>query len=489
MKITGDTKIDDLLTSYPFLREFLPTLSPKYSVLSNVFIRKTVGKVATLTQVANIGGLPLDQLLEKISGEISRQTGEKVGVAESAGTPGPDKDADTERQELIKGIIKDIHKGVDIDILKQRFNEIISEISAYELSQIEQQLITEGLPVEEVQRLCDVHSLVFKEGLEKQIIPGVPAGHPVRTMMLENREAERIIHVIESMLEQPAIASETDVDPHILKILLEEIEDLQQINLHYLRKENQLFSLLEARGISGPSQVMWGIHDDIRAMFKKVIEGIPNKPGKEIFAALRTLLKTIDDMIYKEENILFPMSLEALSDDDWYGINQAAEEIGYAWITPTDEWVPRSQLGDVRKETIQVGDIKLDVGHMSPDLMNTVLKSLPIEISVVDANDEVVYYSQTRERVFPRTPEVIGRKVQNCHPRQSLHVVEKILSEFKSGNKDAAEFWINMRGKVIYIRYFALRDDEGNYQGTLEVTQDVTGIRQLEDERRLLDWE
>ena len=232
---------------------------------------------------------------------------------------------------------------------------------------------------------------------------------------------------------------------------------------------------------------MWALHDDIRIMLKDVKTKTQDSAITE--KAVKALAHMINDMIYKEEHILFPMALETLSEDDWTKVRQGEDEIGYAWIKPADEWRPLGVFFQQALLTEKVGSLNLDTGQLTADQVNLVLTHLPLDISFVNENDGVVYYSQTAERVFPRSPGIIGRKVQNCHPPKSVDMVEKILQEFKSGNKDSAEFWIQMKGRFIHIRYFAARDRNGNYRGTLEVSQDVTGIKRLEGEKRLLDWD
>jgi DUF438 domain-containing protein len=207
----------------------------------------------------------------------------------------------------------------------------------------------------------------------------------------------------------------------------------------------------------------------------------------ETVATLKGLLTAIRDMIYKEEHILFPMSLETLTESDWTKVKQGEEEIGYAWIKPNGEWPPQAEAGEER--AIGTEKIHLDTGDLSKDLINLMLTHLPVDLTLVDENDRVAYYSQGKERIFPRSPGIIGREVQKCHPPESVHIVNTILDEFKAGKKDVAEFWIQVGGKFIYIRYFALRSPDGAYKGCLEVSQDITEIRHLEGERRLLDWE
>jgi DUF438 domain-containing protein len=296
---------------------------------------------------------------------------------------------------------------------------------------MEQRLIEEGMAETEVRRLCDVHVAVFKEALEKHEIPGAPAGHPVHTFMLENRASEEIMDGIDEALNNIG----TPPDEETLK---------SKIHIHYLRKENQLFPLLEVHDISGPSQVMWAIHDDIRAQLKTAKAQLSALKSNEGIASLKDVVAAIREMIYKEEHILYPMSLETLSEAEWSKVRQGEEEIG---------------------------------------------THLPVDLTLVDEEDRVAYYSKGKERIFPRSPGIIGRTVQRCHPPDSVHIVTKILDSFRAGTKDTAEFWIEMDGKFILIRYFAIRATDGTYKGCLEVSQDVTEIRQLEGQRRLLDWD
>ena len=487
MDVNPGTKIDDLLRAYPFLLDFFLEKSPKFKHLSNPIMRKTIGKVATLNQVANMGKLDLEELLDGIAQTIKEKTGDTVTILKNhpSGSVEPLTDPKA-REGVLKGIIRDLHKGEDMEKLKERFRQLIQDVSPSEIANMEQRLMEEGLPEGEVKRLCDVHVAVFKEALERQEIPGAPVGHPVHTFMLENRASEEIMDQIEEVLNNigtPPDETAFKENRSDLQILLER---LSQIDRHYLRKENQLFPLLEAHDISGPSQVMWAIHDDIRALIKDAKEKLGGGGSSEAVAVLKELTATIRDMIYKEENILFLMSLETLSEADWGKVKDGEEEIGYAWIRPEGDWAPR--IGEEKTDAAGSEKIHLDAGYLTQELINLILTHLPVDLTLVDENDRVAYYSQGKERIFPRSLAIIGREVQRCHPPDSVHVVNKILEAFKKGEKDSAEFWIQLQGKFILIRYLALRSQDGAYKGCLEVSQDVTGIRGLEGERRLLDW-
>lgn len=488
MELSAKTKINDLLKDYPFLMEFFINRSPKFKMLQSTVMRKTVGKVAPLSHVAHIGGIELPLLLKEIAVAIKEKTGQDVLIVEEGAEAGPIQDAEM-RQEVLKDIIRDLHKGVDMAVLKQRFYELIKDIDATEIAKMEQKLMEEGMPETEIKRLCDVHVEVFKEALGAQEAPSAPPGHPLHTFMKENRAVEGIVHEIKGIMEKLCDTPDKEVFRQHRKDMGGLIERLSDINLHYLRKENQLFPVLEKHGISGPSEVMWAIHDDIRQTLKYARAQITELQVPLVYGTLKYLLQSINDMVYKEEHILFPMAMEMLAEADWIKVRQGEEEVGYAWVEPEKGWLPGAEAPAEAGAAVEPGAVDLSTGRLTREQVDLLLTHLPVDISYVDENDELVYYSATKERIFPRSPGVIGRKVQKCHPPKSFHVVQKILDEFRAGKKDVADFWIQMKGKFIHIRYFAVRDSGGRYRGTLEVSQDVTDIRKLEGEQRLLDWD
>ncbi len=491
MELSPNTKIDELLTAYPFLVDYLITVSPHFKNLKNPIMRKTMGKVATLKLAANMAGVDLDRLISGIAAEIKARTGEEAGPA---GT-GPALDP-AARQEALKAIIRDLHADVDMEVLKKRFKEIIHGVDAPEIARLEQQLIAEGLPVEEVKRLCDVHVELFKEALEEHDLPQPPPGHPVHTFMKENRASEQIMSAVSLVLGRLGTPPSDEAFAEHKDELGGLIDRLAEINVHYLRKENQLFPLLEAHHFTGPSQVMWAIHDEIRANLKAAREAFERSQPEQTAAALKEAIKAIREMIYKEEHILYPTSLDMLSEAEWIEVKEGEPEIGYAWVEPDSGWPEKVEAAPqpaveepAPAEALRdVADVLgLDTGRLTLEQINLMLTHLPVDLTFVDENDRVAYYSDGPERIFPRSPAVIGREVRNCHPPKSVHLVNQILDSFKSKDRDTAEFWIELGGRFIYIRYFAVRDAEGNYKGCLEVSQDLTEIRKLEGEKRLLD--
>ncbi len=315
----------------------------------------------------------------------------------------------------------------------------------------------------------------------------LPEGHPARVYLEENE-------LIRSLITQ---INDLDIGAEF-EAFEELFNKLSLTEKHFARKENQLFPYLEQYGWTSPSQNMWAFHDDIRAIFKMNRQLIQTKELASLSISLQNLFRNLEHIIQVEEGRLLPRALEMLQESDWMEMRDGDEEIGWmfenppaAWPAHTeDEYIHPSQDTKKRKLPFSLENrIDLDVGHMLPEQINWLLKFMPVDITYVDENDIVIFYNRGDDRVFPRSAGIIGREVKFCHPPKSVDQVLLILKEFKAGRRDEAEFWISFKGKFIHIRYFAIRDDEGTYKGVIEVSQDVTHIRSLEGQQRLLDWE
>ncbi|HOJ63674.1 MAG TPA: DUF438 domain-containing protein [Spirochaetota bacterium] len=398
---------------------------------------------------------------------------------------------DKAKQDILKEIIKNLHETKNFESAKKRFSELIKNVSAEEIAEMEQALINEGFPIEQIQNLCNVHVAVFEESLKKQGKMHKMPGHPVHTYMAENKELKKIIKSYQNVSKK--IKNKKD-NESLIKEFINIFNKLKDVNIHYTRKENQLFPFLEKKGFTGPSKVMWAKHDEIRKMLKDIEEKIKINDFDSILQISKDLITELNGMIFKEEMILFPTAIKKLTISDWILIKNGENQIGYAWIKPGNLWdASIAKLLDKNKKekenkNIDLDFINLDTGRLSIEQINLLLLNLPVDISFIDENDRVLYYSNNKDRIFPRSPGVIGREVQNCHPQKSIAIVNRILNAFKNKEKSHADFWINLHGKIIYIRYFAIYDNNGNYRGTLEVSQDITEIQKLTGERRLLDW-
>jgi len=412
----------------------------------------------------------------------------------------------TRRKDTLKDILRQLHAGAPVEQVKSQFAALADEISSEEIAEVEQMLIDEGMPVERVHDLCDVHVAVMRAALDRQETPDAIPGHPLHTLNAENLAAAALLDSLHKALQ----AYRSTPGDAALTALQQKVANLQDFDRHYLREENLLFPFLERYDFSGPSQVMWQTHDQVRAGWKnlrKILQSAanPRELADQFEQQFHSVEHAMRELFYKEEKILFPTSLKLLKESDWAAIRYQEDAIGYFNVQPGDQWLPKiaavaenaapqaaSQPSSSEKVTIAPpleGALPLDVGALTLDQINLLLKNLPVDVTFVDENDRVRYFSQSRERIFRRAPAIIGRRVQQCHPPQSVHRVQQILDDFRAGQRDEAEFWIQMGGRFLHIRYFAVRDPDGDYRGTIEVSQDVTGIRALQGERRLIDGE
>ena len=378
-----------------------------------------------------------------------------------------------DRKRVLKAILAELHKGLPLDEAKKRFEAEIGPVTSKEIFELEQSLLEDGVPAEEIKKFCNVHALLFDGSLEKSMSDPDDPLHPVSLFKAENAEIKRRVETAKALL--PGLKDGKGAD-WVRSI----IGELRGALLHYERKEQLLFPYLEKAGFYGPSKVMWGKHDEVRALFKKAEAA----GAAEFPEAAAALLSELDGMIFKEESILFPTALEKLKPADWAEIFRESAQKGYVFIEPP---AAAAEALDIARNTASLAgaEVKLPSGSLKLDQLVALLDTLPVDLTFVDADDTVRYFSEGRDRVFLRARSIIGRKVQNCHPPQSLAAVEKIVTAFKDGSKDSEEFWINMKGRVIHIRYFALRGAAREYLGALEVTQDITDIRKIEGEKRL----
>ncbi len=390
------------------------------------------------------------------------------------------------KKEIMKDIIRQLHQGLSIEEAKKRFEKEIGTASSTEIAEMEQALINEGLSPEEIKKFCNVHALLFQSALEKSVVKETSPSHPVYLFKLENREIERISDSLKNLKEKKEL-------PRIKQELNELLNELKGIEIHYARKELILFPFLDKQGFTGPSKVMWGKDNEVRDLLKKAVSSVEDiKDFKDLDPYLENcldpLIEEVTGMIFKEENILFPTCLEKLSANDWVEILKESDKIGYVFMEKpkeTEALVKDLKSALLEEPVFEDNEIRLPTGKLRLKELMSVLNTLPVDITFVDNEDRVRYFSDNKERIFLRTKSVIGIKVQNCHPPQSLEAVEKILKSFKEGKRDTVDFWINQDGKFVYIRYFAVRDEGGSYLGTLEVSQDLTEIKKLEGEKRL----
>ena len=403
-------------------------------------------------------------------------------------------DNSTFRKGKLKELILKLHAGESQESIRQELVQTLGTIPYGEVVEVEQELLQEGLPQEELLQLCDVHSAVLEGNVDLGAARSIPDGHPLDVLMHENRALASVIDSANAGLAALGGIDDAELRPAVLGLtaLFNQLIDVEK---HYLRKEYLLFPYLERVGVTGPPKVMWGKHDEIRDLLKGSLEILRTQDitKDELLAAteivLQPAVKGVADMIIKEEEILFPMLMDALSDADWYEIQRQTPEFGYCLYDPPTEWAPpglETATPDATRQ--QGGRIQLPSGSFSAEDLQAILNTLPVDITFVGSDDRVKYFSQSSERIFQRNRAILNRDVRHCHPPASAHIVDKILEDFKSGRQTRAPFWINLHGRMIHIEYFALHNDGGEYLGTLEVSQDLTHYRALEGEQRILTY-
>ena len=393
-------------------------------------------------------------------------------------------------KDVMKDIILKLHDGLSVEEARDRFEREIGEVSSTEIAELEQSLISEGLSTDEIKKFCNVHALLFESALAKAASEETSPSHPVYLFRLENREIEKLTGSIKDAAQTGDKRDLPAFKERLHGLLLQ----LRGAEVHYERKEQLLFPYLEKRGLMGPSKVMWGKDNDIRDMMKSALaelEGIAGEEHVETYAEsiLSPLLEEVEGMVFKEENILFPTALEKLDPGDWVSILRQSDDIGYVFIEMPEETesLIRHLESALQEEAVfESGGVSFPSGTIGLDELMPLLNTLPLDLTFVDRDDTVKYFTEGKERIFSRPRSVIGRKVQNCHPPQSLDVVEQILTAFKDGSRDSYEFWMNHRGRFVHIRYFAVRDGRKRYLGTLEITQDISDISKLQGEKRLI---
>lgn len=397
------------------------------------------------------------------------------------------------RKELLKHMILQLHEGVAPEEVRGRLVTLLKSIPYNEVVQVEQELINEGLPEEEVLKFCDIHTQVLDGQIDQSGAREIPVGHPVDTFKKENRELLKLIQTMGRFYDKVHQPEELELETLILQ-LKAFFNNLTDVEKHYLRKENLLFPYLEKYNITGPPKVMWGKHDETRELLKVAHEGLDVRGGmdlNELETLIELVLKpasgAVYDMIMKEEEILFPMCMDKLSDEEWYQVSQESPEIGYCLYDPEIEWKPEGVEPAPVGRTME-GCVQLPTGKLSIPELIAFFGTLPVELTFVDSQDKVRFFSHGKNPIFKRNRAVIGRDVRLCHPPKSVHVVEQVISDFKSGKEEHAVFWLEIKGIFVHIEYYALRDEFNKYLGTLEVVQDITELRKIKGEQRLLSY-
>ncbi len=386
-----------------------------------------------------------------------------------------------------------------LDEARAILRERVKTLRPYEIALAEQELKTfdeDECRKEDIQQMMEL----FQDVLDRSR-PDLPDDHPIMCYLRENDEMRRLLKQVEELAQYPVIKNQW----------LELYDELHKFRLHLSRKQNQLYSILERKGFDRPTTTMWLLDDFIRDEIRDARRLLEEDKDDEFIAMQPTVVADVLDLMQKEETVLYPTSLAMIRPAEFEEMKSGDREIGFAWIrvgkeapkadTPKEAVPATAAAGFANELASLLGKygfgggstpgalLEVATGQMTLEQINLVYKHMPVDFSYVDENEIVRFYTDTDHRVFPRSKNVIGRDVKNCHPRTSVHLVEEIIEKFRRGEQNEVDFWINKPGLFIYIYYVAVRDEEGRFRGVLEMMQDCTRIRSLEGSRTLLSWD
>ncbi len=411
---------------------------------------------------------------------------------------------DGKKLEIVHEIKSAYDEGkLSLEEARKALKDRVQHLAPYEIAIIEQEMVEETedeCVKEDIQAMLEVFQdvLVTKE-------QSLPENHPISCYRRENTKMKELLLSVEDLVQYPVIKNQW----------LELYEELLKFKIHLSRKQNQLYPVLEKKGFTRPTTTMWTLDDFIRDEIAECYNLLLEDKEEEFIGKQAELVADVRDLMDKEENILYPTSLEMISDEEFRYMAEGDQEIGFAYITVDKDKadIPKSSAssavsshlsglssapgfaeelaGLLGKYGFNNKEEKLNVttGQLTLEQINLIYQHMPVDLSYVDENELVCFYTDTKHRVFPRSKNVIGRDVKNCHPKASVHIVEEIIKKFRSGEQDKAEFWINKPDLFIYIIYYAVRDENGKFRGVLEMMQDCTHIRSLQGSQTLLTWE
>jgi DUF438 domain-containing protein len=412
-----------------------------------------------------------------------------------------------EKKEVIKAVLRELHSGVSLEVLKERFKEFLKDVSPMEIPLIEQELVREGVPIQEIIKLCDLHVALFRDFLISRELEDVPRGHPLNLLLMENEYLLKKSEVLNIYALSLSRATSEDEKKALINNIRDLINDLRKIRVHYRKIQMLIFPYLEKRGISAVPRVLWAREDEIIVKLRGMVKLLESNDYAQIASKASEIANGISEIIFRENKILFPAVWVLLSEGEWAAISDEANKIG--WLVNVDvKWTPRGKptmpyevkgvvSGEVLEklpqemkimalaggikpdeyELIRQGDLNLETGFINLDELKSLIKSLPLEVTFADVNDRVRFFSEGKfHKGFARSKNILGRRVEYCHPPRLEAFIKKVLNELKSGAKDYEVFWTKMGDRIIRVMVVALRNDEGKYLGALEIVEDLTEI-------------
>lgn len=499
-KLDLSHSVYELTQTYPELVDLLASLG--FTEITKKAMLHSVGKIMSIPKGAVVKGIPMEKVILALMDAGYTLVGERPNLPflKKQATPKPEAAADepASRAEKLKSYLKRLGAGEDLEAVRAEFAANFADVDAAEIMQAEQQLMAEGTPLGEVQRLCDLHSALFHGATKEERIMNAEkavaasmtqkqsaaqaapapqadyanravraadlastAGHPLFTLTRENEALTALLADMNAKLD-----ANEPVDALLSR--------LREVSIHYAKKGDLLYPHLKVKyGITGPSDVMWTVDDEIRDELGR-LDKIRNR-DEEWLARLRAVMKRAEEMIYKEANILFPISAVNFTRDEWFQIYRDAKDYAPCLGVAPTLW-PDAEAAAVPAPAQPEGEIVMPGGHMSLAQLTAMLNTLPLELSFIDDRNINRYFNEG-PKVFKRAGMAIDRDVFSCHPPKIEPMVRSILDGFRSGARDQVQVWMEKAGRTMLVTYMAVRDRGGNYLGTLETVQDMEEIK------------
>ena len=504
-KLDLSKSVYDLVTEYPEVIDIMKGLG--FSEITNKVMLNSVGKIMTIPKGAKMKGVSMIDIVSAfmkagftLEGEMPNLHGDEAASAKDAPvetaatqveepkasqnteTNEEDTVTDSERVEQLKGFLKRLGTGEELGAVREDFASQFKHVEASEIMKAEQGLMREGTPLEEVQQLCDLHSALFHgstiheqmdaehakveavlEAQEKsKSVMGLveTAGHPLNRLTEENKALDELIESI-----RPKVADKTAT--------YDDVNTVRQLSVHYAKKGDLLYPKLKVDyAIGGPSMVMWTVDGDIRDQLGDLAKS--SQSVDDWYRRFDELLTRAQEMIYKEQNILFPICAENFSKEEWYQIYKDTAQYEEIFGVKRIAW-PEADAALATQSTKQSGDdnaIGLIGGTLTVEQLDAMLNTMPMEVTFVD-HEDINRYFNDGEKVFKRPTTAIGRDVYSCHPPKVEPIVRGIIDSFRKGDRDNVAVWLEKQGRPFYVNYMAVRDQNNNYIGTLELVQDM----------------
>lgn len=465
--------VAQLVKEYPEVKEIMASIG--FKDITNPIALQVMGSHMTLKKGSQVKGIPMDTIVHA----FEEKGFTVIGQDEAKNIVSEDHATGDERVDALKKLIRRVGNGEPIEDVRKDFVNQFESVSVHEIADAEQSLIADGMDPQEVMKLCDLHSALFHGKTEAEIWAeenrkaqekeeGIPEGHPVSNLRRENVALERLVNGIgAAILRRNQTAVQNGLD------------QLRRIRTLYSKKEELILPLLAKYGVTGPSEVMWGVDDEIKHETSRLANELDQKGLASLQKDILALLDRIKEMIYKEEKILFPLAMEKFTDDEWVDIYRDLPEMGVVFTDSYDQWSHAEEVlkeRETKRQNTEDGTVHFAGGNLTVRQLQAIFRTLPVDITFIDENDINTFYAN-EGKVFSRPLSTLGRKVYDCHPAKIRPIVEDMISRFKAGTLDQMERWVPLPGKSIRILYLPVRDEKNEYVGTLEMIQDMKEVK------------